>query len=127
MRISDWSSDVCSSDLAEILILALSEGVQFVLRRAFAHHGGDGLALAVAQQHDGDAAADGLGSDDGREILVRRHFLAGDADDYVARLDPGLVRALARLHALDEFAAILGEAESIGRILAQRSEGRTSE
>src|SRR3546814_10489160 len=47
MRISDWSSDVCSSDLAENCPVQTGAVMQQVTL-------GDVAAHAVAQQHDGD-------------------------------------------------------------------------
>ncbi|KFL48756.1 hypothetical protein IL54_4397 [Sphingobium sp. ba1] len=108
--------------LAEILILLRREVGQFVLARTLTHHGIDRLALTIADQHDRHARADGLRRDDGGEILFGADFLARDADDHVACLDPGLLRALARLDTLYELAAILGEAKRFGQIFTQRAD-----
>src|SRR3546814_20876600 len=83
MRISDWSSDVCSSDLLARILLALADafvaiavpGARF-LDQARIHPHVDQLALA------GDALAiEDLGDD----LLERRRHLVLD------HLDPGLV------------------------------------
>src|SRR3546814_11332619 len=78
MRISDWSSDVCSSDLAEELrhlegVLAVSfhpqrEGLQALDEQAGVERGD--RATGVAQQHragadDEGQVAEGLGPDHG--------------------------------------------------------------
>src|SRR3546814_2250230 len=83
MRISDWSSDVCSSDLQFLLARGLALGIaQLVLR------GGQfGLALPVIGAQRGDARARagdrGFGLVDGG--LIRRRI---DPEQHVAFLHP---------------------------------------
>src|SRR3546814_16218629 len=93
MRISDWSSDVCSSDLAARLAAALEEAVGDQRILANARHGAAGAAHAdrpiledrmiVAgagrATHEGDVAAqpEELGSQAGDEATAR--VKAGDA------------------------------------------------
>src|SRR3546814_7886710 len=48
MRISDWSSDVCSSDLRKI--------ADCVVARAYPDRAHVGVATAVAIEHEGNAA-----------------------------------------------------------------------
>src|SRR3546814_3395747 len=71
MRISDWSSDVCSSDLLDAQVVAASEGVILgnEVHRTAAGANRDGDALAVRQGDDqrsaGDRGVDRGGVNDG--------------------------------------------------------------
>src|SRR3546814_1894678 len=61
MRISDWSSDVCSSDLA------LQEGDGIVVREADAQHAGDLGAVEI-----------------GSRLIVKAQDFAGIAEQHLA-------------------------------------------
>src|SRR3546814_1236359 len=124
MRISDWSSDVCSSDLALVdqLVIGLDRILQFNPARAqffdrFVDVGGgeremlDALALIVA-----DEFLD-------LRILVLA-FVQGNADRAVGG-DHRLAEQPRRL-ALDVEIFLLLEAEQLG-VEARRSEEHTSE
>src|SRR3546814_19255025 len=86
MRISDWSSDVCSSDLLVLLELRLQRFLE-----------GDGLG----RDHVHQRAALDAGEHDRLQLLfdlfglVAHGGAAGD-DDAAARAAPGLVRSEAR-------------------------------
>src|SRR3546814_1628626 len=77
MRISDWSSDVCSSDLDEL-----------ELRQPFDQRGGEAGALAHG---DGDVE---IGQRLRRRILVREGF--GEGGHLDLALEPVPVRQFAR-------------------------------
>src|SRR3546814_5903952 len=95
MRISDWSSDVCSSDLDPILRVAIEIGVVRILRFLPSLH------ECFAQPVDGPKIAEmklaitavvRVGS----ESLVRLHRLEQRKDiiegpDWVGRLSPGVI------------------------------------
>src|SRR3546814_12914248 len=90
MRISDWSSDVCSSDLANLsLLLEMAPEVTPALvaeafHRLVAHH--DGLRLQA--RRDGDAVVQRFGPVEAPPL----HILSGDSDalDRLQALaDPG--------------------------------------
>src|SRR3546814_20262109 len=53
MRISDWSSDVCSSDLQELHSHGGQDGFWFVLRGSARFYGERDVELATLQQHEG--------------------------------------------------------------------------
>src|SRR3546814_7875649 len=73
MRISDWSSDVCSSDLRDRNQLAVEPGRGL---------GTNQLVERLWGQHvDGD-----------RAILRPRRFIGGGAIEMIGRDDPGAVR-----------------------------------
>src|SRR3546814_1207004 len=76
MRISDWSSDVCSSDLPD-----------FRLALVFNPPGGGGLVAFCARQPEGGAAAD----PPPERIELRAGFCRGD--DLLAAVD-GWVEAV---------------------------------
>src|SRR3546814_4023550 len=57
MRISDWSSDVCSSDLAGRLLSGLLEGRSPVVRHR-TMHGGDTLEIRLLPARFGKAYED---------------------------------------------------------------------
>src|SRR3546814_6774963 len=92
-RISDWSSDVCSSDLAEVRDLK-DRGVFVLVDRD------DGLGILHARKMLGRAR------DADREIDFRRDDLAGLADLIVvgdiARIDRGARRAERRVQLVGE-------------------------
>src|SRR3546814_14954522 len=107
MRISDWSSDVCSSDLAEDEALAL-------IARAAEGSVRDGLSIldqAIAHGHGAVSATqvrEMLGLSD--RSAIRDLFglvLAGDA--------PGLLAALKSQYALVPEPAALFRATQLGR------------
>src|SRR3546814_8156718 len=64
MRISDWSSDVCSSDLARLVLLRLVD------RLAVGRRDGDNLMPQVADDHFDVHRADRLVFDD-RDACAR--------------------------------------------------------
>ena len=74
-------------------------------------------ALALADQLDRHARADRLLRDQVGERRVRRHRLAGDADDDVALLDAGAGGRAARGDRADQLAAIAVDAERGGDAL----------
>src|SRR3546814_10643389 len=99
MRISDWSSDVCSSDLIEIGVLAIAGGID--ARRLAVGVAADDLRFLVA-----------LGADRRRLLLPR------GAHAVVRRLQR---RAFGQVGALDP------HVDDLGTIFARRSEEHTSE
>src|SRR3546814_8652449 len=105
MRISDWSSDVCSSDLADVegaLGKAFGELVEAGARRHRRGHRDDGVVVL------------GLGDEGGGEdILVARR----------------LGRALGLLagHHVELGDAVVLVGGGLGRLVALRSEEQTSE
>src|SRR3546814_4379194 len=103
MRISDWSSDVCSSDLEESGHGSpRASGIEF-----------DPAGLAVALEHDLPALADAverLG-----QLAGAPEGLAVDRDDDVARAEADAVGRRAALHAGDHHARPhLGHVELLG-------------
>src|SRR3546814_9341447 len=101
MRISDWSSDVCSSDLDDLMEKAVSA-------EALAHRVGEAGELDAVGAHDADAAElealgeveDGLAVDQGREGVIR----CQSADSHRQRArDPG-----GRNLAADDALAVIG-------------------
>src|SRR3546814_7775276 len=74
MRISDWSSDVCSSDLfaADILVARLGIREHAPRRR----HDGDTQAVLDARQFLGTAVHPATRLRDARDVLDRRLALA---------------------------------------------------
>src|SRR3546814_4370708 len=110
MRISDWSSDVCSSDLDD-LVCAGGAGP-----------GQEGdRDLAVAQVHAGGAHADQRGRQ-GRQPAAARG--GGGVDDHVELAERAQVLVVARMH-------VLGQAQlvdqGVGAGAVARSEEHTSE
>src|SRR3546814_4643708 len=117
MRISDWSSDVCSSDLAQILASV----------QAFCLDDFEGLAhrfVAVRQQHERKFML-------GDEVVVRLHAVARHAENIGA----GFLELRVQI---TEIQAFLGAARRVVLRLevddqrlalerAQRSEEHTSE
>src|SRR3546814_2142400 len=101
MRISDWSSDVCSSDLA-----AVAEVVDFLRRQQ--HHVGLERLLAAVGLRRGD-----------RGGLRRAVLQAGDVEGFRA-VEAERLRVLAVLELQREHA----HADQVG---AMRSEEHTSE
>src|SRR3546814_12954939 len=99
MRISDWSSDVCSSDLIE-----LAEG-----------HA-DVLALAVAQDAERGLRARRHRADDRWQVAGLADLRAVDRTDHVADPQPGLVAGAAGAHVVDQRAARLRPAPALGRL-----------
>src|SRR3546814_8844813 len=68
MRISDWSSDVCSSDLADLRVrLDVAEsllplpGRELVLAAGLAHHARAGAVAAVGRAEAGGEEEDAVG------------------------------------------------------------------
>src|SRR3546814_8756259 len=56
MRISDWSSDVCSSDLADVdVALVAPKGPGHLVRRTYTEGGGVPCLIAVHQDASGKA------------------------------------------------------------------------
>src|SRR3546814_9958126 len=87
MRISDWSSDVCSSDLLETLGIGDAHVAQLVVQPLASDEHGDAIA-AVAEldrgaQHHLLLA---LGKDDALRILARR--LIGERQHRRRRIEP---------------------------------------
>src|SRR3546814_5488215 len=131
MRISDWSSDVCSSDLAGAGVhvqrdLALEHQVAF-------HH-------RIGSDHDARlAVAAELDRQPGRVLLVDLQpaaYVRVDADGDVAvdGLDAAAQlggddadRAVDRFDALGDVAAAADEDAAVDRLDAARSEEHTSE
>src|SRR3546814_3238192 len=98
MRISDWSSDVCSSDLLE-------QKVDFAVQHiAFAHFGeaadiilerlqvGFGLAAQADHRKDGDAIAElrgikvGVIGTDHARLLERAHAAEARSEEHTSEL-----------------------------------------
>src|SRR3546814_11229695 len=81
MRISDWSSDVCSSDLRATITGFVGNGVPVLLQR---------VLRAVGETHDDDAV----------EALTPRFLgIYGAEPSALSRLYPGDAEALAALAA----------------------------
>src|SRR3546814_14525979 len=108
MRISDWTSDVCSSDLLRVHPLQLADQVPEAVRR---HLGDPADAILVAQQV--------------RDLLVEH--LPGElvrlVQDHPSVLGIGVVAEVGAL--VDETAAVRvdHDAERVG-VLLERSEAR---
>src|SRR3546814_2744343 len=111
MRISDWSSDVCSSDLDFLDVLRDRSEISHVAR-----HGGRGHAdRAAGAQHAEQAW---------KEVIVRAEVLPGvDAHDDVEEAILEGERPGVRLHGMD----LAGHAEVTEHRLYHRSEEHTSE
>src|SRR3546814_18864163 len=76
MRISDWSSDVCSSDLLEVIEVGILQGV-VEARRDAVDRPGNGIRLVAAHDEAADlllVIGQAVGIAPGRQL--RRH--AGD-------------------------------------------------
>src|SRR3546814_19469889 len=93
MRISDWSSDVCSSDLAIALVAALAEAARDVNQLAHGHfcdagdelaEEGDAVPMRVVHPLVIDLAAI-VGGDVQKRHLVHDGGLADAADDVKLR------------------------------------------
>src|SRR3546814_10396456 len=81
MRISDWSSDVCSSDLAGLAALALLHLGQLLAQQVVDHRRGQDLVLAADGEPDlvFDAMAQRLGvAAEGRDEAARGQLEAAD-------------------------------------------------
>src|SRR3546814_3601275 len=100
MRISDWSSDVCSSDLAQAAPAARPAQVQ----------AGD----AEEDEDDGGGADDLFSNLVGDQPTVQLH---GDAEEFlVARLRKDLAVIGIDMHALAAATAVLGRKADIGAV-----------
>src|SRR3546814_14784550 len=88
MRISDWSSDVCSSDLANgLVVLVAVVAVDEVVHGAL----GRGQHAERAVKCIGDALRDlGVAGDDGGRVLRADHRTLGN--DELQRLQAALVQ-----------------------------------
>src|SRR3546814_8509706 len=91
MRISDWSSDVCSSDLVHVELQRVDEPqAELAEGKAVAHRHGPGAdeALPAGAEHQAfDRAAGGIGAvedPDGLAVLRRRF------EDVTQRRDEGV-------------------------------------
>src|SRR3546814_5216446 len=73
MRISDWSSGVCSSDLGREALVPIGHGVDDAVRLCGR---GDVLALALPCQLEG-VLEDAIGAAAGEAGKLRDHFLIG--------------------------------------------------
>src|SRR3546814_11927372 len=89
MRISDWSSDVCSSDLVAI-VTGGGDGIGRGIARRYAREGAK-VVIAELNQTNGEAVADEIGRDFGGSAIciptdVRdRAQLLGMIDETVRR------------------------------------------
>src|SRR3546814_8584510 len=92
MRISDWSSDVCSSDLADLLLLIATLEIE-------GPHIGAGLEFMLADGHEIMAAGNFL-----PDIMVGIQMIAALID-------------IAELHRIADF-----DGAAIGRFLARSEE-----
>src|SRR3546814_11771974 len=91
MRISDWSSDVCSSDLAGALVLAVEQAEELEVLDQLHHTGGVAIEVRMALVAGGAVDDEGIGRDLPAEAVVA-----------VALGQQGAVEQAARLqHALD--------------------------
>src|SRR3546814_5503579 len=121
MRISDWSSDVCSSDLLRDLLVSAAEAVHGARRVVLGHHVGLG-----------DQAMRDLQSLFGLEVEREATLVAieaGEESGCESREAPRLVAA-GRGFDLDDVGAEIGQHQPAGRAhdgLAERSEAHTSE
>src|SRR3546814_19102215 len=142
MRISDWSSDVCSSDL--VVVLAAEAGrVEVVAERSsHAPHlvGRDLLALARAAEHD---AAVGLSPDDrtpdggaDRRVVDRLCGVGAEVDHLVTgplelcrevepQLQPGVVGSDGALPPVPTLSRLSPTAPPAGPTLHTRQPQRT--
>ena len=99
----------------ELLLLA-----QFLFRRAPADGQIDAAGFTVADQFDRDGrAGPDIGDKEGQR-LFRRHILAVDLRHDVASLDAGLFGRFAGLDRLDEFTALLRNAQRCSQIVGHR-------
>src|SRR3546814_3235609 len=85
MRISDWSSDVCSSDLAAVLLADLDVEVGVQLLR-----GARIVRRAAGGQHRQGAAAQQVVHAAAGGIAQARDFVAGENVEAAARVDAGV-------------------------------------
>ena len=84
---------------------------QFLLARTLADRHIESPALSIAQDDDRDHRAWGDIRDKIRQRLVGRNIAAVDRQHDVARFDASAGRSLARLHHLNDLAAIAGQAK----------------
>src|SRR3546814_5753648 len=85
MRISDWSSDVCSSDLTRLQLQDADTGALIL------------LDIAAEPPKDGEAELEPVRIVEGSSTLARYGDLAGGADEAPARaLDQAVARAARR-------------------------------
>src|SRR3546814_1894890 len=134
MRISDWSSDVCSSDLLAALVLEVDVDVGGFVARLRQEARQQQAALDGIDRGDPEREADrGVG---GRAATLAEDLpLVGEADDVLDGEEEGLVHELGdqRQFVFDLFHDLrgrtLGPAPAHAGFgeLAQRSEEHTSE
>src|SRR3546814_7054790 len=123
MRISDWSSDVCSSDLKDKAIALAQQGAEVVASRARANV--ELRFLAIASHSMVDIAK---GENRGRRIGYTNVVLA----EQLAPCDPSLAcrapipAGIAGRKGADRWAAILQDRDG-GTVRAVRSEEHMSE
>src|SRR3546814_8939021 len=87
MRISDWSSDVCSSDLMTPYEMMLSESQERMLM--VLQPGKEDLARGIFEKWDLDFAIIGRLTDSGRMVLKMRGAVVGDLPiDPLAQASP---------------------------------------
>src|SRR3546814_13265127 len=117
MRISDWSSDVCSSDLP-----ALRATRHRLLRRArqqarieLAEGHADVLALAVAQDAERALRAPRHRADDRWQVAGLADLRAVDRTDHLADPQPRLVAGAAGASVVGQVAAPLRQTSGLGR------------
>src|SRR3546814_17526413 len=70
MRISDWSSDVCSSDLAGALVLAVEQAEELEVLDQLHHPGGVAIEVRMALVAGGAVDDEGIGRDLPAEAVV---------------------------------------------------------
>src|SRR3546814_10793302 len=124
MRISDWSSDVCSSDLTQVGLVA-PEGIQHLLRRTVGPHRAERLLLAGELVQADAALAMGLVDE-----LVEIDHVATRARvwlEQMLQLPRGPMLETRRIARADLVAALDPERIGMEPFIEGRSEEHTSE
>src|SRR3546814_3692523 len=117
MRISDWSSDVCSSDLAAVADNEfLVEDVAIVVRPGV-DAGAQQSSKEIAVLFHGAADGEGVG---GRPLLTQVVLFQHQADAH-----PALARPHQRLGDRPGFDFLHGDVESLFRLVDEADDGRS--
>src|SRR3546814_10281369 len=74
MRISDWSSDVCSSDLTNLMVMANLQEVHVSLVLCFRQRDAGKIRVPIEQPGDVDDVAAGTTDNGGIRVEARHHI-----------------------------------------------------